>query len=718
MDFYKHILLLFIGTVLLPLSSDAQKQNDSIINYINALNYKYYQNINKNPTKSLNYAEEAFSYFRKIESNELKFKITTNFVTALFVNEFYDKALSVLDKIKSLEVQENNKALYHTLRGLVENDLNNILQAEEHYKKALQLYIKLKDKENEFAVLNNLGLLYNNIGDYKRSIELYLNCYEIINDLKVVANRYRYYMNIGVVNYNSNNYNSALGFFTDALQEASINSDSLRILKVHKKIAQTNVGLNKLGVAIYHYKKALLGYQKLKLQKEVCVVLLHLGDVYNLKNDVDTAFNYYNNSQKIASEYSFSQEDYLATLNLGVYYQNKLNFQKARLAYKRIIKNKTEIANLEILKKCFNGLYQIEKLDNNPLLSLAYLENYLKYDISTRERQLITLNEQIEIKYNLRQKEFEIDKLRTRYQLNNLRLENRKQQVYGLVIFAVLMTVVLVLILTSYFQKRKTQKLLHVQNEKLLLTNKEIKTNRKELAGLNKIKDQLLSIIAHDVKSPITDFHNLLSILRHNLDTFHKNELKKNLAAIESSSSNLLNLLNNILNWTISQSFGTKVKISTFSLNKLIDTNLKLVEGSIVAKELTVNFCHSKTINMFVSDFNILDFAIRNILSNAVKFTGKKGTIHIKLIKLSNAQIEIRVADSGVGFKEEIYSLLKNSAERVPITLGTNTEKGYGIGLSLCKNMLAKINSQIIYKKNKPCGSIFILQLNSIDKQL
>jgi len=95
------------------------------------------------------------------------------------------------------------------------------------------------------------------------------------------------------------------------------------------------------------------------------------------------------------------------------------------------------------------------------------------------------------------------------------------------------------------------------------------KAKRKELLDLNKIKDQLLSIIAHDVKSPMTDLYNLLFILRHNLNAIQKDELKKNLAVVESSTSNLLNFLNNILNWTISQSSGIRVKLSSFSLNEL-----------------------------------------------------------------------------------------------------------------------------------------------------
>ncbi len=711
------LLLFFIGVWFIPISIFGQKQKDSlaIINKINALNSNYYLSVNKSPASSLNYAKEAFSYYDSIASPEVKFKITANFGTALFINEHYSQALSVLNKIQTLEVQNNNKALYYTLRGLVETDLNLTLQAEDSYKKALELYIELNDRDNEFTVLNNLGLLYNNIGDYKRSLESYINCYAIIEDLEVQVDRYKYYMNVGTVSYNLNDFTKALDSYTSALEEAVDKKDTLRIFKAYEKIAQSHVEVNRPDAAINNYNKSLEGYTKLGLKKEAGNILLSLGDIYYSKNKKEAALKHYTEALEIALKNNFAQENYQSSIRLAAYYLELLNYDKAESFYKKVIENAETISNLELLKKAYHGLYEIEKHHNNTSRSLTYLEHYLEYDAMIRENQLITQNEQIEIQFDLKQKELELEK-------NELQLENQRQQVQGLIIVAVLIALLLILILTSYFQKRKAEKLLsaqnakiNTQNQELVLTNKEIKARRKELSNLNKVKDQLLSIIAHDVKSPMTDLYNLLYILRHNLNALHKDALKKNLAIIESSTSNLLNLLNNILNWTISQSSGIQIKTSSFSLHELIDTNLKLVESSIVAKDLSVTFTPNETIDHFTSDLNIVDFALRNILSNAVKFTNNKGTIDLKIMEVDDSQIEIRIADSGIGFNENIHTLLKENTERVPTTLGTNTEKGYGIGLSLCKKMLAKINSEIVYEENNPTGSVFTLRLTSMN---
>ncbi len=363
MKIRKSIIILLIGIIYIPINAYGQK--DSIINKINILNFNYYQNINKSPLNSLNYAKKAFSYYKEVQSPDLKFKIGANYVTALFVNEYYTDALSILDRIDSLDVLENNKALYYTLRGLIENDLNHYSHAEENYKKALQLYIKLKDKDNEFTILNNLGLLYNNIGDYKRSLESYLKCYEIIKNLDVKVDLYKYYSNIGTVSYNLHDYNNALTSFTSALEEAKINSDTIRIIRAYEKLAQTNVALNNLTVAITHYNKTLEVYKQLGLQKKVCSILLRLGDLYYSQDKKDIAFNYYFDCLTIASKNSFLKEKYESSLDLGIYYEEKSNLNEAKLYYKKIVENKASITNLEILKREYYGIYSIEKKRNN-----------------------------------------------------------------------------------------------------------------------------------------------------------------------------------------------------------------------------------------------------------------------------------------------------------------------------------------------------------------
>jgi|GEM_PF-6736746 len=719
-----YFFLVYLGSFVLSVPVHAQNSTEEIgvEDRLNTLTAQYYAHINKDPKRSLTYAQKAYAYYDSIQNESLRFTTAANFITALYVNEYFAKGLEILNKIEPHPRKKEESALYYSLRGLVESDLNLIAAAEESYSRGLALYRELGDKDNEFTILNNLGLLFNNIGDYKRSLDLYIKCFAIISDLKIKVDRYKYYMNIGTVSYNLNDYPSALASFKDALQEAKTNQEPLRIYKSEEKIAETNVHLNHLEEAILHYEHAVQGYEQLGLNKDVCTNLLRLGDLYFSERRYEAAFDCYKRAQTLASTYHFLQENYEAFEHLGKYHQQMSALNLARDYYKKVIKSPDSIVNNKVLRSAYKGLYQIEKQQQNNTLALGYLEQFLSLENEIKEKQFLTQNEQIEIQNELNRKELELANLTANINVKELQLTNRKQQVQGLIIFAILSALVLLLLLTSYLQKRKAQRLLALQNEKINLqynklsqTNIEIKAKRKELADLNSLKDELLSIIAHDVKSPMTDLHNLLVILRRNIEVLDKKDLAKNLAIIESSTSNQLNFLNNILNWTISQSAGIKIFTSTFNLNELIELNLRLVESSVESKNLHLEFIHESEPTYFCSDVNIVDFAVRNLLSNAVKFTHQHGTIRIKLTRVNAEHVTVEFADTGIGFDEQVHTLLKENTERVPTSSGTNMEKGYGIGLSLCKKMLTQVDSKIVYRANSPKGSIFTLELNALN---
>ena len=699
-----NVLLCFLAFTW---SVSAQSPKDSVLNQVNTKTQLYYQSINKNPQDGLAHALSAFQFFNEIADVELQFKIAVNYTTALYVNEKYATAIETLNQVHLIKKSLTNEALYYTLRGLIESELNQIEKAETNYKKALQLFIELGDKENEFTVLNNLGLLYNNIGDYKRSLDNYLKCYEIINDLNTNIDRYKYYMNIGAVSYNLNDFDNSLSSYSKALETATQNSESLRIYKVYEKIGQTNEAIKKIDIAISYYQKALKGFNSLGIQKEASRILLHLGAIYHQLNNSEE-LSYFEKALSIASNNGFSIQETEALLNIGLYFLKNEQFEKSKIYLSKVILKSKNQRNIEFLKSAYYGLYELEK-NHNSAVAISYLEKFIAYDKEIKEKQIVGQKEQIEMQYKLKQNEFE--------------LENQQQKVQALILFSILIALVFILVLTFYFQKRKSQRLLKIQNDKiisqnmeLLSINKEIKARRKELTDMNGIKDQLLSIIAHDVKSPITDLHNLLFILRHNLEALKKEELKQNLAVIESSTSNLLNLLNNILNWTISRSSGIEIIKSSFSLTEIIKANLKLVESSVFSKGLTINFEENTEEYIMYSDLNIIDFSIRNIISNAVKFTNKKGAISITINTLGVNGLEVCISDTGIGLDKNVFNMLNENTDKVPTNLGTHQEKGYGIGLSLCKNMLGKIEGSIHYEKNIPTGSIFKIILNSTQK--
>jgi len=713
--YLNHFLISIL--LLTPLFSIAQIDSIPVVDKVNLSNFNYYQTINRNPQQGLVHAKESFDYYDQLENIDLKFKVASNYITALYINERFSEAIKTLKAINSSELSQSSKALYYTLNGLVNSELNLLSEAEQSYRQALAIYIALNDKDNIFTIYNNLGILYNNIGDYKRSLDAFLSGSDHIEKVDSKIDVFKYYLNVGTVNFNLNDFDNALASYKSALNAAINQSETLRIFKAHEKIGETYISLENLEEAFKNYEKALSGYTELGLKKESCNSLVNLGEISLLQNKSPKASEYFEKALQLAINNDFIQEKSIASLKISKLLFEKSLFLKSKPYLLKIIQDKNQIANIEVLSNAYSLLYQIEKQQGNNSAALNYLELFQETDTEIKNIQYSNQKEQFEIQSNLKQKEIELDNLQISYNLNELQLENRKQQINGLIILSVLIAIVFMLVLRMFFQNKKTQRILSVQNEKinhqnkkLLLTNKEIKSQRKELSDLNVIKDQLLSIIAHDVKSPMTDLNNLLFILRHNIDTIQKEDLKNHLAVIESNTSNLLNLLNNVLNWTLNQSKGIKVNKSVFLVSELVQNNLNQIESSAVSKEINVEFRTKESDATVNSDYNIINFALRNILSNAVKFTNTKGKVLVDIIENNNS-VFIKIADNGIGFNEKVQVMLRNNSEKVPTTSGTNKEKGYGIGLSLCKKMLSEINASIQYEANEPKGSIFSIQI-------
>lgn len=230
----------------------------------------------------------------------------------------------------------------------------------------------------------------------------------------------------------------------------------------------------------------------------------------------------------------------------------------------------------------------------------------------------------------------------------------------------------------------------------------------KELQELNSTKDKLFSIIAHDLRSPfnnILGFSELL-IEKVNDDTFTESE--KYLNIIFSSANNTLVLLDNLLNWAKSQT-GT----ISFNPVKLVFTNiimevLKIEKPIAKAKNISLNSFAADEIEVY-ADENMLKIILRNLISNAIKFTKQGGEIRVFAISIKD-WVEITISDNGIGMKEEklkeLFNVSTNSS-----TIGTANEKGSGLGLMLCKEFIEKHQGEIWVESEEGQGSDFKFKL-------
>jgi len=243
-----------------------------------------------------------------------------------------------------------------------------------------------------------------------------------------------------------------------------------------------------------------------------------------------------------------------------------------------------------------------------------------------------------------------------------------------------------------------------VDQKTIFRKNKIIEQDKRKLEALNQTQNKLFSIIAHDLRSPFINILGLSELLLENKKGTDNPESEKYTDLINSTAKNTLNLLDNLLNWAKSQTGELGLSQEKINLSKVILDILELKMSLAKAKNISLHFSPTDEIELN-TDENILGTILRNLISNAIKFTNLGG--HIEVVAIRNQyQVEISISDNGVGMdKTTIHKIFELSSK---ITMpGTANENGSGLGLVLCKELVEKLDGCIWVESEKGKGSNF-----------
>lgn len=234
----------------------------------------------------------------------------------------------------------------------------------------------------------------------------------------------------------------------------------------------------------------------------------------------------------------------------------------------------------------------------------------------------------------------------------------------------------------------------------------------KELQELNATKDKFMSIIAHDLRSPFNAIIGFSDLMIKNFHQLDEETFLKGLKIIESASNHAYKLLENLLIWARNQTEKSQFSPEMLNLSQLVHEALKTIESTAVHKNISFSTSINKNLQVF-ADRNMLDSIIRNLVTNAIKFSFKEGKVRIKAILTENG-VCISVSDKGIGISSDrlasIFEIDKHTN-----TNGTENELGSGLGLILCKDFVTRHNGEIWIEStlNKGTKVSFTLPLKS-----
>jgi signal transduction histidine kinase/ligand-binding sensor domain-containing protein len=263
------------------------------------------------------------------------------------------------------------------------------------------------------------------------------------------------------------------------------------------------------------------------------------------------------------------------------------------------------------------------------------------------------------------------------------------------------MTIIRSYVRRAQFDKQRLEDLLKIRT-------REIEHSREELRALNQKKDLIFSILSHDLRSPLTTLKGFLGILIDNSDFLSKDDIKKHAVNIRNSVTNSLDLIDNTLFWSLSQMGNIQYSPSAFQLKPVVEKVIGLYHLTAEKKMIRVSLKCEENIQVH-ADENMIYVTLRNIVSNAIKFTREGKAVSINC-SLNHIYARIEIKDEGIGMSGEYLNKIL-SMEQPMIKKGTSNEKGTGLGLLLCKNFLEVNKGKLQITSEENIGTTFIVYL-------
>lgn len=262
-------------------------------------------------------------------------------------------------------------------------------------------------------------------------------------------------------------------------------------------------------------------------------------------------------------------------------------------------------------------------------------------------------------------------------------------------------------------------KIIHQQIEEITLQKNQLKKQNAELANSeqkllesNSVKDKFFSILAHDLKTPLGNIANYLSLINNDIDLYSKQELKKISAQYLKSVNQVSALLESLLQWAQNQLGNQQFNPQNIQLNTVINECIQLYKPTAEAKGVSILYNQNIQFQAF-ADVNMVKLIIRNLLANAIKYSFENSTIYIQLFP-QGSFVEVNITDEGVGMSEKqqknLFKLQSGSVK------GTKNESGNGLGLLLCKEFIEFHNGKItvVSEPNKGTTIKFTIPVNQL----
>lgn len=591
------------------------------------------------------------------------------------------------------------------------NRFRDTHQALQYGREGIALAQALGFERGQANIWNKMGVVYRHMENFVEALKCYDQAYKVAERTGNLLEMAHAYNNMGHAYSWQGHYQMQLDYSQKALA-------LFEQLGNEKGVGFALTGAIIASLELQHYPEALSYAERSYVLRaahgpniETMVALLYLGRVHTKMGQFAAAKDYLMQGVAMYEQYQFANsalvfetlaETYVAEgrLDSALYYaQRGLGHSESQGVLRDIMRTSKLVADV------YEQQHQLAS-------AYAYLKQAYAYRDSVQQED----NAREIANHGLRQKQQELEDLErdSRRKAEELAYERARIR-WATIGFAVIVLAVTTIMLVINSHRRKLKR----ANDQLARANAEIGWQKETLAKQadelqlsNNSKDKLFSIIGHDLRSPVNTLRAMMEMVANQSITFEEfnqfsPQLQRSVVAVSET-------LDNLLHWSQSQLNGIQTHPTDFAICRIVQANEQLFGEVAASKSIRLtSLCHAHL--RVHADENQVNLVLRNLVNNAIKFTPMGGQVHIAVQEYHDQFVEIAVTDTGVGMSaDKLKKLFKVSSHFSQY--GTDGEKGTGLGLLLCQEMVERNGGTLHVSSQPGQGSTFAFTLKKSRK--
>ncbi len=661
--------------------------------------------------QSIDSLRESFNRHSKhsVEAVDLASRIAYQFTN---INQFDSAKAYLTEALRLAERRETDSllAVSYDRLGVVYSRLSRNDSALVCFEKVRNMCRHLPHDSMMTVTVNHIGTVYLQRSDYVQATEYYLQALSLYDTSYGARLERRILGDLGENYLNQGDTETGLVYLNriiDSHQKYFAN-DSSGLVYPLILVARAYDGIDNVQRAQQLFHRALTIAKQYQLNRRICDIWSNLGALYYLEFDQkEEAYGFWKNALVLAEreQYTYSQVGLLS--NIGMYHASSNRLEQAIEYYQQALLVSEEVEDLRLrvspylnLADAYAELKQYKKAFTTMEICFLFKDSVL----NTEKQRAIA---DLQVKYEAEKKQKVIYQLEEQKAQQTILLD-RKIFFNRLLGSSIVVAILFIGVMAFFFiQLQRKNRVISQQQDRLLNQNQALQHSEKRLKKAYHTQSRFSSIIAHDLRSPITNLRVFLSMLQSCSNVLDWREQKRYLTLLNQELGNVELLLDNLLHWAIDQQDAIKFKPSKIDIEAVVEQGISLIQQQARIREISivrdvVLAGHVRT------DPDMLSYILRNLLTNAIKFTPPSGLIKLSA-KITSGHVLLEVFNTGSTISdEEAINLFKL---RTKPGMLPEDKKGVGLGLYLSKQFAHKMGGKLWVDIQADVGVSFFLSL-------